>query len=59
MATGLNQTELNDEEIRMIIDVMKYAMNNCPIESASDEVDITADKVANLISKLEKMLQGK
>ena len=59
MASKAKKVEFNDEEIKTIIGILKFASENCPIGTASDEVDITEDKVKNLISKLEDAPKAK
>ncbi len=59
MASKTKKVELNDDEMKTIIGVLKFASENCPIETASNEVDISEDKVKNLIMKLENSLKTK
>lgn len=49
--------ELSYEEAKTIVELLKFSLDSCPIESISHEVDITSDKVQDLITKLEKTLQ--
>ncbi len=56
MAAITRQPKLEDEEIRMIAEFMRFAAHNCTIETASDDVDITQAKVTNVISILKAIL---
>ena len=59
MNPSFHQMELSDEEIKILIEILKYALDYCPVEGISQEVNITHDKVENLTSKLEKTLGSK
>ena len=48
--------ELSGEEGKIIVEILKYSVDYCPIESISDKVEISVDKVQNLASKLEAAL---
>jgi len=50
--------DLSDEEVKTIIDILKYSQDYCPIESVSDRVDITIDRVQELIVKLEQISES-
>ncbi len=45
--------ELSEEEIKIISEILQYSLGSCPVESISDKVNISADKVQELIDKLE------
>ncbi len=59
MAEKIRKIELKDEEIKIMRDIMKFASENCPIATTSDEVEITEDKVKKVITKLENALKAK
>ena len=59
MASIFRQVELSDEELKIIVETLKYALNVCPIETVTYEVSVTTDKVQNLIEKLETALNAK
>jgi hypothetical protein len=46
--------ELTEEEIRIITEILKYSLDSCPVESMSNQVNISADGVRELVAKLEK-----
>ena len=48
------QVELSDEEIKIIITILRFSKDSCPIESLPEKID--ADKVESMISKFEKTL---
>jgi hypothetical protein len=50
--------EFSDEEIKSLIGVLKYALDYCPLEGISEEVNVTRDKVEDLTLKLEKILRS-
>ncbi len=56
MSNGPHQVQLLSEEIRMLIEILKYALDYCPIEGVSYEITMTKDEVQNLVAKLEKTL---
>ena len=58
MASASRKVELSDEEVKMFIELLKYSLDYCPIEGVSYEVNITRDKVQDLIVKLEKALNN-
>jgi len=58
MGSNTHQVGLDDEEMKTLIEILKYSRDNCPIESISQELDITGDKVEDLVAKLEKALKS-
>jgi len=50
--------ELVTDEVKTIIEILRYSADNCPVESISEELDITFDKVEDLIAKLEEALKS-
>jgi hypothetical protein len=58
MGSMIHKVEFGDEELRTLIGVLKYAVDYCPLESISEELNITGDKVQDLIAKLEKALKS-
>lgn len=46
--------ELTEEEVKMITEILKYALVGCPVESISDQMNISSDGVHDLVAKLEK-----
>jgi hypothetical protein len=48
------QLTLNDKEITMLIEILKFAEGACPVESINQDFAIDAEKIENLLSKLEK-----
>ena len=51
------RVELTAEEVKILIGILKYALDVCPVESASDEVAVTRDKVEDLVEKLEGLVK--
>jgi hypothetical protein len=51
------EVEFSDEEVKTLIEILKYSLDYCPIEGISYGVNITRDEVQNLIAKLEKALK--
>lgn len=49
--------ELDDLDVKTIIEVLKYSLESCPIESISDQVSISSDGIEELIEKLEWTLE--
>jgi hypothetical protein len=52
------QLELGTDEVKTIIEILRYSLDNCPIESISKELNITNDKVEDLIAELGKALES-
>ena len=50
------QLELSDQEVKVLLAILKYSLDYCPIESVSNELNVTSDEVQNLITKLEKLV---
>lgn len=57
MSSASHHIEFSDEEVKILIEILKYSLDYCPIEGVSYEVQITRDKVEDLIAKLEKVLK--
>lgn len=49
------QITLNEKDIAMLIEILKFAEGACPVESINQDFAIDADKIENLLSKLEKV----
>jgi len=52
------EIELSGEEVKLISEILSYSLEACPVESISEEVEITAEKVEELIEKLERALES-
>ena len=50
--------ELGTDEIKTIIEILRYSVDNCPVESITNEVEISVDGVEDLVQKLEDALQS-
>ncbi len=48
------QIDLDEREVKTIVEILKFSLGSCPIESISDQVAISADAVQELIAKIEK-----
>ena len=51
MGSNIHQVGLDDEEMKTLIEILKYSVDSCPIESISQEINITSDKVEDLVTK--------
>jgi hypothetical protein len=49
--------ELEDDEIRSLVDILRFSLEVCPIESVGQEVKVTRDLIENLILKFEKSIE--
>lgn len=58
MGNGTHRFELGDEEVKTLIEILKYSLDYCPLESISEELNINGEKVEDLIARLEKALQS-
>lgn len=47
--------ELEEDEIRAIVDILRFSLTACPIESVSRQEKITRNLIESIISKLEKV----
>ena len=54
MGSIVYQVGLGDEEVKTPIEALRYSLDSCPLESLSEEIDITGEKVEDIIAKLEK-----
>ena len=50
-----HQLELSDHEVKILVAILKYSLDYCPVESISNELSIASDEVQDLIAKLEKL----
>lgn len=57
MRSVSHQVELSEEEIKILVEILRYALDYCPVESISHEFDITNAKVEDLIAKMEEALK--
>ena len=46
--------ELTEEEVKIITEILKFSLGSCPVEGISDQVNISAEGVQELVTKLEK-----
>jgi hypothetical protein len=58
MGSNTHQVELDDKEMKTLIEILKYSLDNCPVESIGKELNITNDKVEDLVAKLGKALES-
>lgn len=56
MGNNTHQIELSDEEVKTVVEILKYSVDYCPFDSISDKVDISITKVQALILKLEGII---
>ncbi len=54
MTESPRKLELTDDEVNALLEILKYSLMMCPVESISQTTSITSDKVQDLIDKLEK-----
>jgi hypothetical protein len=50
--------ELGTDEVKTIIEILRYSVDNCPVESITNEVEISVDGVEDLVQKLRNALQS-
>ena len=50
--------ELDGDEVKALLEILKFSLGSCPLESVTDEVAISAGSVEDLIAKLEKASVG-
>ncbi len=58
MADKGKQIEFNDDEIKVLIDILRFTEDSCPVDAISDQAEITSEKIDDLISKLENALEA-
>lgn len=58
MGNDTHKVELGDEEMKTVIEILKYSLDYCPLESISEELEISHEKVEDIIAKLEKALSS-
>ncbi|MGI0073891.1 MAG: hypothetical protein ACREA3_08770 [Nitrosotalea sp.] len=49
------QITLDEKEVSMLIEILKFAEGACPVESINPDFAIDAEKIEKLLSKLEKV----
>lgn len=49
------QITLNEKEIKLLVEILKFAEGGCPVESIDPDVTIDAEKIEALLAKLEKV----
>jgi hypothetical protein len=49
------QITLDEKEVSMLIEILKFAEGACPVESINQDFAIDAEKIEKLLSKLEKV----
>ncbi len=49
------QVTLDEEEIKTLIEILKFAEGACPVESIDPNFAIDAEKIEGLLSKLERV----
>ena len=54
----LTTIELNEEEIKTLVAIMKFSIDACPLGSVSPDIEIDAEKLEKLIAKMEKGLES-
>ncbi len=50
--------DLTAEEAKILVDVIRYALDMCPVETISDQVAITREKLEELMDKLEMVVKS-
>ena len=50
--------DLKTDEVKTIIEILRYSVDNCPVESITKEVEISVDGVEDLVQKLRNALQS-
>jgi len=53
----MSRLDLNEQEIKMLIDILRFSITACPLSSISKGVEIDADMLEKLISKMENTLK--
>ncbi len=48
------QLTLDEKEVKMLVEILKFAEGACPVESIDQNFAIDAEKIEALLSKLEK-----
>ncbi len=49
--------ELSEDEAKIISEILRYSLGSCPVESISDQVHISTDKVEDLAARLEQAVK--
>ncbi len=52
LIAATKKVELSSEDVKILLALLKYSLEMCPIETISPEVRITSDKIEDLIAKL-------
>jgi hypothetical protein len=51
------QLVLNEQEIKMLIDILRFSIAACPLGGIGKDIEIDADMLEKLISKMEDALK--
>ncbi len=52
MIAAPKKVELSSEDVKILLALLRYSLEMCPIETISPEIVITSDKIEDLIAKL-------
>ena len=51
----LTVLDLNDEEIKMLVEILNFSIAACPLGGISQDIEIDENKIEKLISKIQKV----
>ncbi len=46
--------ELSEDQLKTVLEILKYSLDACAVESISDKVTISQESVQEIIAKLEE-----
>jgi hypothetical protein len=52
----MTSVELDEEDIKTIVAVLKFSISACPLGGISQDIEIDEEKLEKIISKMEKRL---
>jgi hypothetical protein len=59
MESNSQKIEFTDTEIKILIEILNYTIDNCPFEGISSEIEINHDVLRDIILKFKNSISKK
>jgi hypothetical protein len=56
--SGNRQVSFTDDELKALVEILRYALEVCPVEGIGYDMTITRDEIQDLIQRFEKTLRS-
>ncbi|MHB9033396.1 MAG: hypothetical protein ACYC6L_10145 [Anaerolineae bacterium] len=50
--------QLDERELRIIVELMRFSLDYCPIQGICPELNVTADDIETIMTRLESELNS-